>query len=710
MKSKTKERTINSNKRVLPESKNKLEIINEQLERDINEYRKAEKRQKLIAQVMETLNKTKKASRAINNILGLIKKNTEFEAVGIRLKKGEDFPYYATDGFSAGFIEAEKYLCERDGSGIIARDAEGRPCLACMCGNIIRARIDPALPFFSEGGSFWTNCTTELLKNTTENDRQARTRNRCNREGYESVALIPLRAGEQTIGLLQLNDRRKGMFTPESIEFFEGLGASIGVALKRKQAEEALKQARDELQLRVKERTAELTNTIDRLERVIVERKEAEAKVLSLSKFPSENPYPVLRIAKDGRLLYANEVSSSLLSEWKCKTGHRVPDKCHKLVIDALDSAASKNIEIEHRDRILSFSVVPIVNEAYVNWYGRDVTERKQADERLRRSEDRYRSFIEMAPDGIVTADTKGMVTSCNRALAAITGYPKDEIVGKHFAKLGFLQARNLPEFVKRFGSLARGQVPAPLELECIRKDGSIINLEAHDSLLKNKKTGKIEGIQGIIRDITERKEIENERRQSFEKMRGALDGTVRALASTTEMRDPYTAGHQQRVSKLSCAVAKEMDLLDEQIEGIKVAGLIHDVGKLLVPAEILSKPGKLSEMEMGIIKAHPQAGYNIIKNVDFPWPVAQIVLEHHERMNGSGYPSGILGEDIFLEARILAVADVVEAMASHRPYRPARGIKSALEEISQNKSILYDPNVAEACLKLFNKKKFTFE
>jgi putative nucleotidyltransferase with HDIG domain len=181
-------------------------------------------------------------------------------------------------------------------------------------------------------------------------------------------------------------------------------------------------------------------------------------------------------------------------------------------------------------------------------------------------------------------------------------------------------------------------------------------------------------------------------------------------MALTVEARDPYTAGHQRRVADLARAIAEEMGLSKERIEGIRVAGGLHDIGKINIPAEILGKPGRINNMELGLIKMHPQVGYNILKGIEFPWPVAQIVLQHHERMDGSGYPQGLVGGDIVLEARILAVADVVEAMSSHRPYRPAHNIDKALEEISQNSGILYDPEVADVCLRLFTEKGFKLE
>jgi len=229
-------------------------------------------------------------------------------------------------------------------------------------------------------------------------------------------------------------------------------------------------------------------------------------------------------------------------------------------------------------------------------------------------------------------------------------------------------------------------------------------------SVQEIKDGGRRYGWVALHIDITERKRVEEELRQSYVKLQRALEGTVHTLVSAIEMRDPYTGHHQRRVTRLACAIARDMGLPEEQIEGLRMAGLIHDLGKITIPAEILSKPDPLDDLQFGLIKMHPQVGYDVLKEVDFPWPVAQIVLQHHERLDGSGYPQGLSDDEIMLEARILAVADVVEAMASHRPYRPPRGLDKALEEISQNRGILYDPEVVDVCLKLFTEKGFEFE
>jgi putative nucleotidyltransferase with HDIG domain len=206
------------------------------------------------------------------------------------------------------------------------------------------------------------------------------------------------------------------------------------------------------------------------------------------------------------------------------------------------------------------------------------------------------------------------------------------------------------------------------------------------------------------------RQDLERMIIERSEKILKAFDGIVRATSRTVEWRDPYTAGHQRRVAELACAIAEECELAKDQIDGVRVAGIIHDLGKISVPAEILSKPSKLTPNEFNIIKEHPQVGHDILKEIEFPWPIAEIVLQHHERLNGTGYPQGLSGKFIRLESKILSVADVVEAMATHRPYRPALGLDEALQEIVDHKETWFDPEVVEACLRVFHKKKFTIE
>ena len=246
-------------------------------------------------------------------------------------------------------------------------------------------------------------------------------------------------------------------------------------------------------------------------------------------------------------------------------------------------------------------------------------------------------------------------------------------------------------------------------EVEYYHKDGSTVWMENVISGIRDDQ-GVLVGIHGVSRDITERKESELALIESFRRLRKSLGATVQAMAVTVEVRDPYTAGHQRRVADLARAIATELKLSVNQIEGIRMAAAIHDLGKISVPAEILSKPTKLMQVEFDLIKTHAQSGHDILKDIDFPWPIARIILEHHERTNGSGYPKGLRGEETLLESKILTVADVVEAIASHRPYRPSLGIDKALEEIEQNRGVLYDPEIADACLRVFREKGYQLE
>ena len=204
-------------------------------------------------------------------------------------------------------------------------------------------------------------------------------------------------------------------------------------------------------------------------------------------------------------------------------------------------------------------------------------------------------------------------------------------------------------------------------------------------------------------------KERTKELKESQEKLQKTLNDIVIALTSTLEIRDPYTAGHQKRVSALSCAIAQELELSKDKIECVRIAALLHDIGKIYIPSEILSKPGAISPLEYEMIRTHPAGGYNILKDIDFPWPIAKVVKQHHERLDGSGYPDGLKGDEILLEARIIAVADVVEAMNSPRPYRSTLGILRALKEIEDNSGVFYDAEAVQACIKLFKWKKFDY-
>jgi len=237
--------------------------------------------------------------------------------------------------------------------------------------------------------------------------------------------------------------------------------------------------------------------------------------------------------------------------------------------------------------------------------------------------------------------------------------------------------------------------------------------LKKHHDLLETivqKRTAELTALnRQLQQEIEERKRTQKKLSHSYLELQQSLDKIVNAMSLTLEERDPYTAGHQRRTTDLSLAIAREMGLSAHETKGLQMAGLIHDMGKISVPGEILSKPGCLNKAELQLIKRHPQVAYDILNQIDFPWPVDQIVLQHHEKLDGSGYPQGLSGEEILLESRILCVADVVETMETHRPYRPSLGRDAALEEISKNRGILYDPEVVDACLRLFRETDFQY-
>ncbi|HJX37969.1 MAG TPA: HD domain-containing phosphohydrolase, partial [Anaerolineae bacterium] len=322
------------------------------------------------------------------------------------------------------------------------------------------------------------------------------------------------------------------------------------------------------------------------------------------------------------------------------------------------------------------------------------------AEEALRESEERYRTLFEDSRDAVYITTREGRFVNANESFLSLFGVARDELAGLRagdfYVRLEDRAA--LQQEIEEKGSVRE------YEARLCRKDGTPIDALLSATLWRGP-DGTILGYRGIIRDITERKRAQEELEQSYLTLRNTLEGTVNALAALAEARDPYTAGHQQRVATLACAIAEEMGLSEDLLAAIRMAGLVHDIGKIHVPAEILSKPTRLTDIEMQLIRTHPQTAYEILRTIEFPWPVADIVMQHHERMNGSGYPLGLTEQQILLEARILAVADVVEAMASNRPYRPAHGIEEALAEISENTGLLYDPQVAQACLRLFREK-----
>ena len=356
----------------------------------------------------------------------------------------------------------------------------------------------------------------------------------------------------------------------------------------------------------------------------------------------------------------------------------------------------------EVRHGLMSASIIDLKGVPHILNITRNITDRKQAERALRESEEKYRLVVENAEEAILIAQD-GTLKYVNPATLALLGYSEEELLSRPFAEL--IHAGDREKMLEAHAKRMRGEETEPVkQFRALRKDGAVKWADSHAVVIVwNGRAATL----NFFTDITERKKAEASLAKSFAQLRSALDATVQAIAVTVETRDPYTAGHQRRVADLSCAIAEEMNLSDTAIDSIRMAAIIHDLGKISVPAEILSKPTRLTDIEFSIMRTHPQSGYDILKNIEFPWPIARMVLEHHERVDGSGYPNGLKKDQSLLESRILAVADTVEAMASHRPYRPGLGIEIALREIETHRGTLYDETVADACLRLFKEKGY---
>ena len=316
---------------------------------------------------------------------------------------------------------------------------------------------------------------------------------------------------------------------------------------------------------------------------------------------------------------------------------------------------------------------------------------RLAAEAALRASETRYRRMVETAAEGILVVDEEFAIVFCNERMAGMLGYRPGELIGK---TVGDLQAAEDAEFRHDQESRRRAGESSQYQRSFRRADGSELWVNVSASPIMDD-DGRFAGSLAMVADLSMQRDAEGRLKQ-------ALTGTVAAMGALVEMRDPYTAGHERRTAELVVAIARKLGLDQDAIETLDLTARMHDIGQIAVPAEILTRPGRLSQNEFTLVKAHPQVAYDILSSIDFGRPIAAVILQHHERLDGSGYPNGLAGDDLLVEARILAVADVVEAMSSHRPYRPALGVEAALSEIHAGAGRLYDATVVEACEQVF--------
>ncbi len=354
--------------------------------------------------------------------------------------------------------------------------------------------------------------------------------------------------------------------------------------------------------------------------------------------------------------------------------------------------------------RLVVLNLIPLKDHKVI--IINDITERKRKELELRESQGLIGSLVDNMLDAAVIIDQGGKALFANNAAAELVDMESPlELVGKHVGE--FIHPDYMKSVIRNYLMVKRRHAKFLNEYKIISSDGAGKDVE---SLGTNIMFKGMPAHIVTLRDISERKEAEKKIRKGIVRLSKNLEEAVISLASAFEMKDPYTAGHQRRVTQIVSAIALEMEMDQDRFQGLRLASLVHDIGKINVPAEILSKPGALSQPEFDLIRTHSEAGYNILKNINFPWPISKIVLQHHERLDGSGYPGGLSGTEILLEARIIAVADVVEAMATHRPYRASLGIEKALEEIERGRGMLYDKDVADMCLNLFRSGKFRLE
>jgi putative nucleotidyltransferase with HDIG domain len=332
----------------------------------------------------------------------------------------------------------------------------------------------------------------------------------------------------------------------------------------------------------------------------------------------------------------------------------------------------------------------------YALGIARDISKRKHLERALKNSEKEKSVILNSPPMHVLYQDMNHNIIWANKTACDSIKKDLKEIQGKKCYEVlekSFTPCQGCPvERVWKTGKMEKGERKS--------KDGKYWFINA--TPIKNDE-GEITGIIETALDITEQK-------QDQKKLKKTMNAIIETISKIMDTRDPYTAGHQIRVSQLAIHIAKEMKLSPDKIESVRIASLIHDIGKIGIPSEILTKPTELDAIEFSFIKKHPEIGYTILKDIDFPYPIARIVLQHHERNDGSGYPQGLKGKYILLEAKIINVADVVEAMSSHRPYREVLGVDVALDEITKNKGVLYDSEIVDVCVKLFKEKGFRFE
>ncbi|MCD6182758.1 MAG: PAS domain S-box protein [Thermovirga sp.] len=415
---------------------------------------------------------------------------------------------------------------------------------------------------------------------------------------------------------------------------------------------------------------------------------------------------PMVVVDKNRTIKYANKSAQDLLGERVAEgeTLSRFADNGHIKEMDIVrQNGRISTVEISEKDFVWDEEPVSLIKFKDVTWH-------KRKESVLKKELEDARKYFDIAGTLLVVLDNDGNVLMANKKVCEILGCERDEILGKNWFDSFFPQS--IKEKMKeKHHQINNGELDLEVckELPLFTRNGEKRLISWHCSLLKDSR-GNVIGTLLSGEDVTDIVRARTELEMSHEKLNMAFEGIIKVLNRTMALRDPYTAGHQERVSQLACAIAKKLGLDKKRIEAVRLASLVHDIGKIAVPVEILTKTSSLSEIEFAFIKVHPKIAYDILSKIEFPWPIAEIVLQHHERLDGSGYPQGLKGDQILLEARILAVADVVEAMSSHRPYRPALSLDEAIKELLCGRGKIYDPEVVDACVELISSGEFAFQ
>ena len=556
--------------------------------------------------------------------------------------------------------------------------------------------LDVALDEFAEAGRGLIEETLRSGKLVAVNDLINDTatfplHEAARRAGIGAMAVCPLRHGGVAIGALEIYACTAGFFGPEILRTFEEMAEDIAFGLHNhaREADHAVAQQR-------------MTDALE-YNRVLIESSpigiityNAAGGVVSVNTAAAELAGgTVTQLASQNFREIESWKSSGLLSlAEQALATNRIADK----EIHIPSTTYGKEAWI--RARLVPFE---FHSERHLLALLSDFCERHEVEQALADAQSTYRALVErQSLVGIFLID-QGRILYHNPRADEIFGYQPGELVGQPM-KLHVVD-EDWPATERSLRGVLSGEIPThKVDFRGRRKDGGEVLINAHGTL------GNHNGrpiLIGVLLDVTEQRHAEQQIKHHVAQLEAAFMRTVDVATTLSEIRDPYTAGHERRVAEIAVAIGAELGFDVRRQQGLRIAGSLHDVGKMSIPTEILSKPGKLTAVEYLMVKGHPQASYEILKNVEFPWPVAQVALQHHERMDGSGYPQGLKGEEILLEARIMSVADVVEAMSSHRPYRAGLGIDKALAEIERGRGSAYDPVVVDACLKLFRENRY---